>query len=79
MELRGLLTDAGFALGETGSADLSDSPEEWTERADAVDAEVRRRHGDDPAFEQARENSRRVGRLLSDGALRAWLGVATAT
>jgi SAM-dependent methyltransferase len=76
-ELRGLLADAGFALGETGVADLGDSPAEWTERADAVDDEVRRRHGDDPAFEQAQENARRVGRLLSDGALRAWLGVAT--
>jgi SAM-dependent methyltransferase len=78
-ELRGLLADAGFALGETGAADLGDSPEEWSERADAVDAEIARRHGDDPAFEQAQENSRRVGRLLSDGALRAWLGVATAS
>jgi SAM-dependent methyltransferase len=78
VELRGLLADAGFTLGETGAADLGDSPEEWTERADAVEAEVRRRHGADPAFEQAQENSSRVGRLLSDGALRAWLGVATA-
>jgi SAM-dependent methyltransferase len=77
-ELRGLLADAGFELGETGTADLGDSPEGWTERADAVEAEVASRHGDDPAFEQAQENSRRVGRLLSDGALRAWLGIATA-
>ena len=77
-ELRGLLTGAGFVLGETGAADLGDSPKEWTERADAVEAEVARRHGDDPTFEQAQENSRRVGRLLADGALRAWLGVATA-
>ena len=44
-----------------------------------METEIARRHGDDPAFEQAQENSRRVGRLLSDGALRAWLGVATAT
>ncbi len=44
-------------------------PTPWTPRS-------RRRHGDDPAFEQAQENSRRVGRLLSDGGLRAWLGVA---
>jgi SAM-dependent methyltransferase len=79
VELRGLLADAAFALGETGVADLGDSPEEWTERADAVDAEVRRRHGDDPAYEQAQENARRVGRLLSDDALWAWLGVAVAT
>ena len=51
-----------------------DSPPEWTERADAVDAEVERRHGEDPAFQQAQENARRVGRLLSAGELRAWLG-----
>jgi SAM-dependent methyltransferase len=77
-ELRGLLADAGFSLGETAEADLSDSPPEWSDRADAVDAEIARRHGDDDAFRQAQENARRVGRLLSGGALRAWLGVATA-
>jgi SAM-dependent methyltransferase len=76
-ELLALLAEAGFSLEEAADADLSDSPREWTERADAVDAEVARRHGDDEAFQQAGENARRVGRLLSDGALRAWLGVAT--
>jgi SAM-dependent methyltransferase len=73
-----LLADAGFELLDTAEADLGDSPAEWTERADAVDAEVERRHGDDPAFRQAKEQSRRVGRLLSRGALRPWLGVAVA-
>ncbi len=77
-ELRQLLTDAGFELGETGEADLGDSPPEWSERADAVDAEVARRHGHDPAHAQAQEQSARVGRLLADGGLRPWLGVATA-
>jgi SAM-dependent methyltransferase len=77
-ELLGLLREAGFALDVSADADLSDSPAEWTDRADAVDAEVARRHGDDPAFGQARENAQRVGRLLSGGELRAWLGVATA-
>jgi SAM-dependent methyltransferase len=76
-ELLGLLTAAGFELRETSEADLGDSPDEWTERADAVDAEVARRHGEDPAFQQAQENAKRVGRLLSAGELRAWLGVAT--
>lgn len=75
-ELLALLRGTGFALEESADADLSDSPPEWTERADAVDAEVARRHGDDAAFQQARENARRVGRLLSAGELRAWLGVA---
>jgi SAM-dependent methyltransferase len=77
-ELRNLLAAAGFALGETVDADLGDSPAEWIRRSDAVDAEVARRHGSDPSFRQAAENSRRVGRLLSGGGLRGWLGVATA-
>lgn len=77
--LRELLEGAGLRLTATGEADLADSPPEWSERADAVDDEIARRHGDDPAFRQAREQSGRVGALLSAGALRAWLGVATAT
>jgi len=77
-ELLDLLGAAGFRLEETAEADLSDSPREWTERADAVELEVARRHGGDPAFQQAEEQSGRVGRLLADGGLRAWLGVATA-
>jgi SAM-dependent methyltransferase len=77
-ETRELLAAAGFELVDSAEADLSDSPAEWTERADAVDAEVARRHGDDRAFRQADENSGRVGRLLSDGALRPWLAVAVA-
>jgi SAM-dependent methyltransferase len=76
-ELLGLLRDAGLVLEESADGDLSDSPPQWTERADAVDAEVERRHGHDPAFEQAQNNARRVGRLLSRGELRTWLGVAT--
>ena len=76
-ELHGLLRDAGFELRQSADADLGDSPAKWTERADAVDAEVERRHGTDPAFGQAQENSSRVGRLLSAGELRAWLGIAT--
>ncbi|CAA9230449.1 MAG: Methyltransferase type 11 [uncultured Blastococcus sp.] len=78
VELRRLLADAGFELGETSEADLGDSPPEWSERADAVDAEIARRHGDDPAHAQAQEQSARVGRLLADGGLRPWLGIATA-
>jgi SAM-dependent methyltransferase len=76
-EVRNLLAQAGFRLEETAEADLSASPPSWTERADAVDAEIARRHGDDPAFQQAQEQSGRVGRLLSRG-LRPWLAVATA-
>jgi len=76
-EVRELLADAGFRLEETAEADLSASPPEWTERADAVEAEIERRHGSDPAYQQAQEQSGLVGRLLSRG-LRPWLAVATA-
>jgi SAM-dependent methyltransferase len=77
-ELLGLLEGAGLRLDATAQADLAASPPEWSQRADAVDAEVARRHGDDPRWRQAEEQSRRVGRLLSEQALRPWLGVATA-
>ncbi|SDF20574.1 Methyltransferase domain-containing protein [Blastococcus fimeti] len=77
-ETRELLAAAGFEVLETAEADLADSPAEWTRAAEAVDAEVARRHGNEPAFRQAEENSGRVGRLLSDGALRPWLAVAIA-
>jgi SAM-dependent methyltransferase len=77
-EMLSLLAEAGFGLSDSAEADHSDSPPEWSERADAVDAEVERRHGGHPAFRQAQEQSRRVGRLLSDGALRGWLAVAVA-
>ena len=77
-ETRQLLAAAGFEVLEATDADLADSPEAWTRAADAVDAEVERRHGQEPAFQQAQENSGRVGRLLSDGSLRPWLAVATA-
>jgi len=77
-ETQRLLAEAGFAVDGSAEADLGDSPAEWTRRADAVDAEIERRHGGDPAFQQAQEQSGRVGRLLSDGALRPWLGIAVA-
>jgi SAM-dependent methyltransferase len=77
-ELRALLAEAGLQLTDTGEADLGDSPPEWSDRADAVDAEVARRHGEHPAFRQAQEQSGRVGRLLGEGTLRPWIGVAVA-
>ncbi|SDC40921.1 Methyltransferase domain-containing protein [Geodermatophilus telluris] len=75
-ELRQLLDAAGLRLDETATADLHDSPPEWAARADAVDAEVARRHGGDRRWREAQEQAGRVGRLLSGGALRPWLGVA---
>jgi SAM-dependent methyltransferase len=78
-EVEQLLTDTGFRVTATAEADLGDSPAAWQQRADAVDAEVQRRHGDDPAWAEAEEQSGRVGRLLSSGALRPRLISAVAT
>jgi len=77
-ELAVLLRDAGFHVEAATGADLHDSPPEWDRMADAVDAEVQRRHGDDPRWQQAQEQSARMGRLLSDGHLRPTLVSATA-
>jgi SAM-dependent methyltransferase len=77
-EVRALLAAAGLTLEATADADLSDSPPAWQERADAVDAAVARRHGDDPRWQEAQEQSDRVRALLSAGELRAWLGIAVA-
>jgi SAM-dependent methyltransferase len=78
-ELTGLLAGAGLRLESTGRADLSDSPPEWTARAAEVDAEIKQRHGHDDRWALAEEQSSRVGRLLGDGALVPWLGIATAS
>jgi SAM-dependent methyltransferase len=76
-EISALVRDAGFELRATGEADLGDSPPEWDERADAVDDEVARRHGNASELRQAREQASRIGRLLADAQLRPWLGIAS--
>ena len=78
-EVEQLLTAAGFRVTGTADADLGDSPPEWQELADAVEAEVQRRHGGESAWAEAQEQSGRVGRLLSSGALRPRLVSAVAT
>ena len=78
-ELEWLLAEAGFQVTGTADADLSDSPPEWQQRADAVDAFVQRRHGQDPRWAQAQEQAQRVGALLGSGALRPRLVAAVAT
>ena len=78
-EVDQLLVDAGFRVTDTADADLAGSSPEWQQRADAVDAEVQRRHGEDPRWAQSQEQSQRVGRLLGSGALRPRLIAAVAT
>jgi SAM-dependent methyltransferase len=72
-----LLDGAGFALEAADEGDLTES-DEWRERADAVHEVISRRHGDDPRWREAQEQSARIGRLLGAGQLRPWLGAAVA-
>ena len=76
VELLGLLAEAGFELLEAADADLGDSPAEWTERADAVEAEVDGGTGTIPRSSRRRRSEPRRP-AVSDGDLRAWLGFAS--
>jgi hypothetical protein len=77
-----LLTIIGVGLSglvaATVNAQLT-AARSTAQRADAVDAEVQRRHGDDPRWAEAQEQSGRVGRLIGSGALRPWLVSAVAS
>lgn len=75
--LRRLLDDAGLRLEDSASGgDFADTPPEWQQRADVVDAELVRRHGDDPAWRTAEDQSTAIGRLLIGGELSGTLLVA---
>ena len=68
--LRALLGDAGLRVVTSASApDFAGSPSLWQERTAAVDAELQRRHGDDPRWRTAERQSQLFGRLLADGEL----------
>ncbi len=62
------LARAGLTvLDEIAQSELATEPDEWLARADAVQAEVERRHGHDPAWSAAEAESAAVGRLIADG------------
>lgn len=68
--LRQLIAAAGLEV--VNSASLSEfpaTPTGWPERAEAVEAELVRRHGDDSQWQTAERQSERVGRLLQHGQL----------
>ena len=68
--LRSLLKGAGLRVQHRIVVDrLSEPPASWPEREAAVDAELQRRHGDDPRWRLAAEQSRRIGDLLGSGAV----------
>lgn len=71
-----LLTAAGFAVRDRAVADLHDNPPAWAEAVDAVEAEVARRHGADPRWARADEQSARMGALVASGDVQPVLVVA---
>jgi SAM-dependent methyltransferase len=72
--LRSALSAAGLhVLAETEQDALAPLPDSWSRRADAVEDEVQRRHGDDPAWRAAQEESDAVGALIKAGTVRGVL------
>ncbi len=73
-ELRALLDAAGFRIRRTAPAGpLSDAPASWRARADRVEEVLAERHGGDPRWESAEEQSARIGTLIGGGHLRPTL------
>ena len=66
--LAALLDDAGLVVQDSAHlADFAAAPALWQERADAVDAELERRHGHDDRWRTAERQSGRIGRLIARG------------
>jgi len=75
--LETLLSRAGLRIHDSASAaDFAGTPPLWQQQADAVEAELARRHGDGPAWQTAERQSAVIGRLLSSGDLVGTLLVA---
>ena len=72
--LTALLEDAGFSVVQSMESDgLAQAPAAWQERADAVDDLLARRHGDDPRWQRAEEQTARISRLIGGGHVRPLL------
>jgi len=69
-----LLDETGFTVVQSmESAGLAQAPAAWQERADAVDELLARRHGDDPRWQRAEEQTARISRLIGGGHVRPLL------
>jgi SAM-dependent methyltransferase len=78
--LSALLDGAGFTVAQTLESDgLTQAPQAWQERADAVDDAIARRHGDDRRWQQAQEQTARIARLIGGGHVVPLLVHAVAT
>lgn len=63
-----LLDEAGLrVVDRLGTADLPEIPDDWQSSLATVEDELRRRHGDDDAWQLSEEQSDQMGRLLGDG------------
>jgi SAM-dependent methyltransferase len=70
--LDALLGAAGLTvLDRAAETDLAPPPRPWREHIDAVEAELDRRYGRNPAWQTAEEQSARIGHLLREGELEA--------
>lgn len=59
------LAAAGFRVdAEVDASTLPGAPDDWTAKADAVEEVVTRDHGDEPAWREADENQKIMGRLM---------------
>jgi SAM-dependent methyltransferase len=75
--LRTLLEDADLRIeNSTTTAGFASAPVWWQSRADAVDAELDRRHHDDPVWRTAVHQSQVIGSLLAKGELDGLLIIA---
>jgi SAM-dependent methyltransferase len=78
--LHALLDDAGFTVVQSMESDgLAQAPVAWQERADAVDDLLAHRHGGDPRWQRAEEQTARISRLIGGGHVRPLLVHARAT
>ena len=72
--LHALLDAARFAVVRTEeSGGLGGAPQAWKDRADAVEEHLGRRHGDDPRWHRAEEQTARIARLIGGGHVRPLL------
>jgi len=66
-ELEGQIVEAGFRVDdEVDAARLPGPPIAWSERADRVEEYIARHHRDHPAWQQAAEQDRIIGRLMGE-------------
>jgi len=73
LDAAGLRIDAQAMTGDLGAA-----PADWTASSDAVDAELKRRHSEEPTWRTAAEQSELFGEMLAGGELVGTLIVAGA-